>query len=87
MNVSVPRNTPQTVTLEKNDIQTLSVWVSAGGALSTVADFRVENGSLVETTHWGNNWYPSYYQLTLSGNQLTIAQTASGSAVNFRVHY
>ena len=88
MNVSVPRGTPHTVTLEKNDIQTLSIWVApSGGGLSTCADFHIENGVLVQTAYWGNNWYPTYYQLALNGNQLTITQTLTSGNAIFRVHY
>lgn len=87
---SLASGVSKTITLEKSapDIKKLVVIVCTGtSTLQSVAEFDVENTTITETQHFGTNWYSTYYQITISGNQMTVRQTFTQGGGRLRIFY
>ena len=87
---AMPSAVSQSMTMEKStpNIKKLVVIVCTGMTnLQSVAEFDVENTTITETAHYGNNWYSTYYQITLNGNQMTVRQTFTGGGGRLRIFY
>lgn len=86
---SLVNGTPKTLTLEKSapNIKKMVAVVLGTGTLNSVGEFDVENTTITQKSYFGNNWYPTYYQLTLNGNQLTVKQIFTSGTARIIIYY
>ena len=84
-------NVSKTITLEKSapNIKKMVVVITIAGGSTTnaAAEFDVNNTTITQNKYVGNNWYQSYYWITLNGDQLTVRQTYTQGNARILIYY